>query len=266
LDRVKTILALWLGVAIAIAVLFSWAGPARANPGAEVAAAVAADASAIVSPIGTGAEPPSPWRLALLPAQSKPVTQFSVVTLEEQRVLRVSASKSYGKLVHPVSRAVAASRRLQWDWRVDRAPEADLRKRAGDDVALRVCAFFDWPLQRVPLVDRARLALAEALAGEALPTAAVCYVWDPALPTGTVIPNAFTRRVRSIVVEGGDAATTLQWREHQRDLHKDFRTAFADEWLDGDAAPTLEAVAIGADTDNTAGEGLAYLRRISLRP
>lgn len=239
---------------------------------ASVASALAAAPSQghepmplLKSPVDSLQMPDAAWRLALLPRQSKPVTDFSVVTLDEQRVLRVAASKSYGKLLHPVPGGGAKARRLAWDWRVDVAPSADLRNRSGDDVALRVCAFYDWPLERLPLVDRLRLSAAELIAGEPLPSAAICYMWDSALPTGTIMPNAFTRRIRMIVVDG-DGTSKAQWREHRRDLHRDFRTAFADEWVDGDAVPPLVAVVIGADTDNTASESLGFVRSISLDP
>lgn len=220
-------------------------------------------ASLLASPIGDAVGPKAPWRLSLLPRQTKPITEFSVVELDTQRVLRVVSSKSYGKLVHAFPDTSVSPKRLTWDWRVDQSPEADLRSRSGDDVALRVCAFYDWPIQRMPTIDRIRLALAETLAGESLPGAAVCYVWDTTLPTGTVMPNAFSRRIRMIVVDG-DGASKTAWREHIRDLQKDFRTAFADEWEEGDVLPPLLAVAIGADSDNTGGEGLAYVRSISL--
>ncbi len=189
-----------------------------------------------------------------------------MVELEGRRVLRVAASRSYGKLLHPVAAAQGAAgmrpRYLNWEWRVDQSPQAaDLRQRSGDDVALRVCAFFDWPHERLPMVDRSRLLAAEVIAGQDLPTAALCYVWDAKLPRGTVMPNAFTRRLRMIVVDG-DAG---EWHEHKRDLYTDFRAAFADEWREGDPLPPVSAVVIGSDTDNTAGEGLGFLRAISLR-
>lgn len=235
--------------------------------GAKTGEATVVRGSLIASPIGTEAMPIEPWRLALLPRQTKPVTDFSVVELDGERVLRVSASKSYGKLLHPVPESAERPRYLHWHWRIDRAPEAaDLRSRGGDDVALRVCAFFDWPHERLPLLDRTRLLAAEMLAGEALPTAALCYVWDAALPAGTVMPNAFTRRLRMMIVDGDGGSAVREWRVHARDLAKDFRTAFADEWQDGDTMPPLRAVVIGADTDNTGSDGLAYVKAIALKP
>jgi Protein of unknown function (DUF3047) len=233
---------------------------------AAVPATLTGGSSIIVSPIGEAADPHPSWQLALLPRQTKPITQFSVVELEGRRVLRVAASRSYGKLLHPVPAGQGAAsmrpRYLNWEWRVDQSPQAaDLRQRSGDDVALRVCAFFDWPHERMPMVDRSKLLAAEVIAGQELPTAALCYVWDANLPRGTVMPNAFTRRLRMIVVDG-DAG---EWHEHKRDLYTDFRAAFADEWREGDPLPSVSAVVIGSDTDNTAGEGLGFLRAISLR-
>ncbi len=151
------------------AMLIAAAGGARADAGQP---------SWLVSPIGLVDMPSTPWKLALLPGQTKPSTQFSVVELDAQRVLRVASIKSYGKLLHPIDLRLAPPKRLRWDWRIDLHPDADLRSRSGDDVALRVCAFYGWE--------------------------------------------------------------------------------------DGDAMPALLAVAIGADSDNTGGEGLAYLRSISL--
>jgi hypothetical protein len=258
----------WLCVVSATVVLTGGcSSPGRVEVGAPAHAGAATDApgttSHIVSPIGESSEPSAPWQLSLLPRQTKPVTMFSVVDLDGERVLRVAASRSYGKLLHPVKHP-ARARKLKWDWRVDLAPEAaDLRRRSGDDVALRVCAFFDWPIERLPMVERARLAAAEAVAGQDLPTAAICYVWDAALPAGTVMPNAFTRRLRMIVVDGAGSALR-DWRRHSRDLHADFRAAFADEWREGDAPPPVRAVVIGSDTDNTGGEGLAFVRSIAL--
>lgn len=218
----------------------------------------------LTSPVGEGASPPAPWRVVTLPRQKPPATQFSTVALDGQRVLRVVSVKSYGNLLHPVDSALAAAR-LQWDWRVDRAPASHLRERSGDDVALKVCVFFDWPLERLPIIDRVKFEAAQAAVGEPLPTATLCYVWASDQATGTVLPNVYTRRLQMIVTQGDGSALGM-WHHNSRDLHADFRTAFAAEWRAGDAMPRVRAVLIGADADNTGGEGLGYLRSITLTP
>jgi hypothetical protein len=259
-DRVSRHLKRW--VALVAACVPAWV----LAPGAQAqGVTMAAARGALRSPIGDTAQPHAPWRLSLLPRQSKPITDFSVVAIDDTRVLRVSADKSYGTLLHPVDGPSAQARSLTWQWRVDQAPVADLRQRSGDDAALRVCVLFDWPQERLSFRERARLTTAELLAGEPLPTAALCYAWDTALPTGTVMPNAYTRRVRTIVVDG-DGSSPSQWVTHRRELLRDFRAAFLDEWREGDTMPPITAVLIGSDTDNTGTMALAYLRDIQLEP
>ena len=218
----------------------------------------------LASPIGAGATPAEPWIVTLLPRQKKPATRFDVVALDGQRVLRVRADGSYGNLVHEIA-AATPTRTLRWSWRIDIAPDADLRTKEGDDTAMKVCALYDWPRDRLSVGERMKLAAASALAGKPLPAATLCWVADARLPEGTLLPNAFTARLRMIVVQQLSAGALARWSEHQRDLHADFRRAFADEWHDGDAMPPLRAVLIGADADNTASQALGYLRSIELR-
>lgn len=221
----------------------------------------AAEATTLASPIAGDAEPAPPWRVTLLPRQKRPVTRFDVVTLDGARVLRLRADRSYGTLVQAFDPARSAASHLRWAWRVDEAPAADLRTREGDDVAIKVCALYDWPRSRLSIGERAKLATASALTGETLPTATVCYVWDAGLRRETLLANAYTARVRMIAAGGGELG---RWHDVDRDLGADFRRAFADEWREGDALPPLLAIVVGADTDNTLGKGLAYLRAIEL--
>lgn len=191
-----------------------------------------------------------------LPQQVKPLTRFTVVALDNQRVLRVDADHAYGNLVHPLKDVRAGT--LAWRWRVEQpASGADLRRKAGDDAPLKVCAFFDLPISDVPFIERQVLRIAAARAGEALPTAALCYVWDEHLPQGTLLHNAFTHRVRYIVIHG----TLQRWTEEKHDLAADFRRAFGDDTAD---VPLLTAVAIGADTDNTASHSIGYIDALRL--
>ncbi len=219
----------------------------------------------LASPIGDGATPPAPWRVVTLPRQKAPITRFDIVSLDGQRVLQVASVKSYGNLMHPLAEVASAARHLRWDWRVDRAPPSQLQERKGDDVALKVCVFFDWPIERLPLLERLKLETAQSMVGEPLPTATLCYVWADDQTTGTVLPNAYTRRLQMIVVQG-QGSKPGQWHGHRRDLQADFRTAFAAEWRPGDAMPAVRAVLVGGDADNTGGEGLGYVRSISLQP
>ena len=209
---------------------------------------------------GAGSEPAPPWRFAGLPKQTLPKTDFSVVEVDGTRVLKVESAGSYGNLVHPVS---SPARTLSWRWRLDRALDrADLRSKEGDDAALKVCALFDLDLDALSYWDRATLRLARGLSGEALPAATLCYVWDSALPAGTVLPNAYTGRMRWIVLRGTGAASG-RWAAERRDLLVDFRRAFGDE---ADAMPALVGIVVGADADNTGGRALGFVADPVLAP
>jgi hypothetical protein len=173
-------------------------------------------------------------------------------------VLQVRAERSYGNLVHRLDAAPAGM--LAWRWRVDRpAQGVDLRRKQGDDTALKVCAMFDLPRQAVPFLERQLMRLAESRTGQTLPNATLCYVWDTSLPQGTLLDNAYTRRVRIVALGGAPA----QWRAERHDLAADFLRAFGDE---APSAPPLLAIAVGADTDNTGSDTLGYVAALEMLP
>jgi len=215
---------------------------------ATLACAGGLAAPPVLAPLGGADRAGSPWQKAGLPQQKKPWTRFAVVQLEGEAVLQVDADNSYGNLVHPVPEAASALRRLSWRWRVDLPnPEADLRRKDGDDVPVKVCAMFDVPMAEVPFVDRQVLRLARVRGGENYPSATVCYVWDARLAPGTQLDNAFTPRMRMIVLQGPQSPLHT-WQAQQRDLAADFLLLFGKESRN---VPPLLGIGVGADADNT---------------
>lgn len=205
-----------------------------------------------------GSLPQAPWVLAGLPGQTLPFTRFVLERHDIGLVLRVQTAASYGNLVHALNGAPAGW--LSWRWRVNKAlTSPNLRSREGDDVALKVCALFDMPNSAVPFVERQLLRLAESRTGERLPAATLCYAWDPSWPEGTVIANAYSRRVRYITL----GATSRSWQAVQRDLAVDFVRAFGDETT---RVPRLLAIAVGADADNTGGESRGFIADLDYTP
>lgn len=230
--------------------LLPWVGgPAAAQP--------------LLAPLaGPGDAPAPPWREVRLPEQTLPHTRFAIVALDGERVLRLESPASYGNLVHELARPAGAAPVLSWRWRLDRpVAGADLRRKSGDDAALKVCVLMEAPLERVPFVERQQLRLARWLSGESLPSATLCYVWDPALEPGSVLPNAYTRRVRWWVLQGRGSPLGV-WRTEARDLRADVLRAFGDELAE---LPPIQAVLVGADADNSGGHGLGYAAEIMLR-
>jgi hypothetical protein len=206
--------------------------------------------------------PPTPWRFATLPR--KAATRYTVAELDGMHVMRVETDRSYGSLVHALQLHASEGAILTWRWRVDQLVEAaDLRTKAGDDAAAKLCVMFDLPLDKLSFADRTTLRLARAALGDDLPTQTLCYVWDNKLPPGTRLINAFTRRIRFIVLESGTAKLS-QWVSERRDVVADYRDLFADE--SRGRVPEIIGVALTADADNTRGRGVAYFGDITLSP
>lgn len=227
------------------------------------AAVVGVSAQPLLAPIaGASSMPSPPWRPANLPQQTLPLTRFDVVDLDGLRALRIESGASYGNLLHTLEASAPAAPVMSWRWRLEQAIEgADLRRKAADDVAAKVCVMFDHSIDRVPFVERQLLRMARVSTGQALPAATLCYAWDPAQVSGAVLPNAYTRRMRWLVLQGAGSAPGA-WRSERRALRADFLRAFGDE---ASEMPRITAVLVGADADNTGGQGIAYLADLALQ-
>lgn len=210
------------------------------------------------------------WRFVGFPKKKAdlPATRFEAARVDGEAALQVSTASSYGTLVHDPKDTPPA--RLQWRWRLDQpltggkaAP--DLRTKAGDDAALKVCVMFDHPLERVPFVERTVLRFARSISGEALPAATLCYVWDSAAPAGLKGANPYTRRVRFISLQG-QGAPLARWVTESRDVAQDFSALFADELPAGAQPPRVSTVLIGADSDNTASHSSGWVADLQTAP
>lgn len=225
--------------------------------------AVAADNNAI-APFSAAApgDPPATWKFATLP--NKVPTQYTIVDLGGARVLKVQSDESYGNLVHAMHMQVSDRSVLSWRWRVDKLLEdADIRTRAGDDSAAKMCVFFGFDASKLSFGERTKLALGRASTGEDVPTETLCYVWDNKLPIDTGLVNAFTKRIRFIVLQSGTAKLG-QWVTQRRNLVADYQRMFGDE-SEG-KVPEVTGVSVSADSDNTRDHGLSYFGDVSLTP
>jgi hypothetical protein len=221
-----------------------------------------------------GDMPPAPWHVAGLPHQKKPLTRFALADVDGRRALRIEAESSYGNLVHPLLPPLVPplvsprlpgppAVHLAWQWRADELlADADLREKNGDDAALKVCVFFDLPIERVPFFERQLLRFARTQTPEPLPAATVCYVWDNRLAPGTAIDNAYTHRVRYLVLESG-VPPPHHWAQERRDVAADFLRLFGAESAQ---VPPIVGVAVGADADNTHGHSLGHVAGLVLEP
>jgi hypothetical protein len=237
-------LALLLGIVLGV--------PARAATDVAIVPFSAA-------PLG---EAPAAWKFATLP--HKQPTKFSIVDQGGVHVLKVEAEDAYGNLVHALHAQVGTGSTIAWRWRVDKLiDEADIKTLPGDDSAAKLCVFFAFDAAKLSLGERTRLGIAQSLSGQDVPSETLCYVWDNKLPPDTGLVNAFTKRIRFIVLESGSAKLG-QWASAKRNLAADYQRMFGDE-SDG-KVPEVIGVAVSADADNTHGHGLSYFGDVTLTP
>lgn len=230
--------------------------------GACLASLVAAQpliAAFSVAPVGG---PPATWKFASLP--NKVPTKFSIVELAGARVLKVESDASYGNLVHDVQAPMSPRSQLTWRWRVDKLLDsADLKTRAGDDSPAKLCVLFAFDATKLSFGERTKLALAHTTTGQDVPSETLCYVWDNKLPVNSGVVNAFTKRIRYIVLQSG-VEKLGQWVTQRRNVVADYQRMFGDE-SEGKAADVI-GVAVSADSDNTREHGLAYFGDVLLAP
>lgn len=175
----------------------------------------------------------------------------------ETGVLRISSQSSMSLWARPIEVDLAARPVLCWRWRIS-APlqTADMGKKAGDDYAARLYVAFRLPPDSIGWSTRAQLAIARRLHGDAVPDAALNYVWDNRHAVGHHAPNAYTSQTRMVVQRSG-ASLAGQWVQERRNLATDAQT-----WLP--AGARLVLVAVTADTDNTGESVVAEFAALKL--
>jgi len=90
------------------------------------------------------------------------------------------------------------------------------------------------------------------------PIGAINYIWASHAPVGKIVPNAYTDRVRMIVVESGKMKAGA-WVSESRNIFDDYKTAFGKE------PPMITGIAIMTDSDNTGESALAYYGDIIMK-
>ncbi len=190
------------------------------------------------------ADVPPPWRVVQLDRKVLP-TRYRITLWDGHYAIEASADHSMALLARPVEIDLNRTPVLCWRWRVD-APltKADMAAKAGDDYAARVYVSFSMPSSVLDFMTRIKLKLARSIYGDAVPDAAINYVWDNRYPVGTRKPNAYTDRTRMIVAESGDT-NAGKWVVARHDVLQDAVAEFGSEQA------RLIQLSVAADTDNT---------------
>ena len=210
------------------------------------------------SALRSGTALPVGFRHVVLSSQKRE-TEYTLVDDRGRTVLRARASSSGSGIVREIRIDPHRHPLLAWQWKVMRVLEkGDLKTRAGDDYPARLYVTFDVAPENLSTSERLQLSLARMMHGPDVPAAALCYVWDTKAAPGTIAPNAFTDRVRMIVVDSG-AADAGRWRRHERNIPADYRAAF------GADAPMVNSVIVSTDTDNTGETAETYYGDVEFR-
>lgn len=201
--------------------------------------------------------PPEGWRTVVVDAK-RPQTQFSLVIDDGTTVLRAHAKAAGSAVARDTPFEPVAYPRLQWRWKTARLIErSNIAEKSGDDFPLRLYVLFDYDITRLPFGTRTKLRLGRMMFGDALPTAALCYVWATREPVGTIVPNAYTDRVRMVVVGSGPARLN-EWVSVERNIDADFRAAF------GEPPPAVTGIVLATDTDDTGEEAVSHFGDIEV--
>jgi hypothetical protein len=186
-------------------------------------------------------------------------TTYALVKDENLTVVKATANASASGLTKPLDLDLKDFPILEWRWKVTNVlSRGDPKSKAGDDYAARIYLTFKYDPTRVSAWQRTKYGLAKSIYGSYPPHAGINYIWESKLPIGTVLPNAYTDRLRMFVVESG-TANLGQWQSYRRNVYEDYKNTFGEE-------PTrVSGIAIMTDTDNTGESATALYGDIRLR-
>ena len=202
---------------------------------------------------------PPHWETYLVTRKKLPTHYEQVTDNDGISVIRASVDGSASGLAQKLDIPVYPGAKLTWRWRADAMPtNADIRTKRFDDAPVRIALAFDGDSAKLTMQDHMHRELAYMVSGRELPFATLMYTWgDEKFAQNEVVANPYTGRIRSIVVERGDA-NLGQWLTYSRDIAKDYEKAF------GEPPGRLVGIAIMSDGDNTQSKYTAWYGDIRL--
>lgn len=209
-----------------------------------------------IAPLSAAVDPeglPPHWETYLV-TRNKRLTHYEQTTDSEGiAVIRATVDGSASGIAQKLDIPVYPGAKLRWRWRTDAMPiNADIRTKRYDDAPLRIALAFDGDAGKLSMQDHMHRELARMVSGRELPFATLMYTWgDDKLTVNDVVPNPYTARIRSIVVERG-TRNLGQWLTYSRDIAKDYEKAF------GEPPGRLIGIAIMSDGDNTQSKFTAW--------
>lgn len=186
-------------------------------------------------------------------------TDYRLIDHQGTTVIRAESDSSASGLIRRVRIDPGKYPVIQWSWRATGVFEkGDVTKKSGDDYPARIYIAFEYDPDKVGFLERAKFKAIKMLHGEYPPTGALNYIWASNSPEGKIVSNAFTDRVKMIVAESG-TENKGTWVSESRNVFKDYKTAF------GEDPPTIRAISIMTDSDNTGESTVTYYGDIIMK-
>jgi len=171
-------------------------------------------------------------------------TNYQLVSQQGHQVLRATSDNTASGLIRKLPVNLEQTPLLSWRWQTSNTPNnGNDYSKAGDDHSLRIYVIFDSP--EANLLNWLKNSTGFAS------THALNYIWANQAPVNTLLPNPYTERAMMIAVNSGEAQAG-QWHSISRNVYTDYQRAF------GRKPPTVAAIAIMTDTDNTASKVISY--------
>ena len=208
------------------------------------------------APVGAGSS--RAWRHQPFPGKAP--TQFKYAHEDGRHAVSVTASSSASMLRRRLRIEPTDLGSVVFSWKVPALiAQADLASRENDDAPVRVMLVFDGDRSRFSPRDAMTSELMRALTGEEMPYATLMYSWCARREANTVVTNARTGRVRTLVVESGPRKLN-RWLDYRRNVRADFERAF------GEPPGALVGVGIMSDSDNTRSLARAWYGPVHFLP
>jgi len=182
----------------------------------------------------------------------KQYTRYRFVDDSGQTVVQADSRNSASGLIRKVSLDPKEFHTISWRWKVSSVyTKGDVARKSGDDFPARVYITFAYNPSRIGFWEKAKYEAARLMYGKTPPLAAITYIWASRAPIGLMVANAYTDRVKMVVLQSGTDRAG-QWVTENRDIYADYKKAFGGE-------PTrISGVAIMTDSDNTGESARAW--------
>jgi len=188
-------------------------------------------------------------------------SQYQVVEMDGDRVLKANADASASGLVRKESFNPYDTPVLRFRWRVENVfVKEEAMRKDGDDYPIRVYVFFPYDPDQAGWRMRAKYALAKRVFGEYPPHSGLNYIWANRQHGKRILDSPYTDRSQMILLQAGTGRVG-EWIEEEVNIQEDYRKAFGE-----DPPPQAARLAIMSDADNTGGKAVAYVDWIELRP